>query len=79
MITSFKLTAGLVLLKHSQRSRFESSELLIPRMNEQHRIVSKIDELFSDLDAGGGGPGTGEGQAEALPGRRAEGRRRRAS
>ena len=39
---------------------------------EQRRIVAKIDELFSDLDAGVAALETGQGQPEALPSRRIE-------
>lgn len=39
-------------LAHITKGRFESSTLRIPPRSEQHRIVAKIEELFSDLDAG---------------------------
>jgi type I restriction enzyme S subunit len=39
-------------LAHITKGRFEESELFIPPLNEQRRIVAKIEELFSDLDAG---------------------------
>ena len=39
-------------LAHITKGRFGSSELLIAPLNEQCRIVAKIEERFSDLDAG---------------------------
>lgn len=39
-------------LAHITKGRFEESRLLLAPLNEQRRIVAKIDELFSDLDAG---------------------------
>jgi type I restriction enzyme, S subunit len=39
-------------LAHITKGKFESSLLSIPPIPEQHRIVAKIEELFSDLDAG---------------------------
>jgi type I restriction enzyme S subunit len=39
-------------LAHITKGRFEESELLIAPLPEQRRIVAKIEELFSDLDAG---------------------------
>jgi type I restriction enzyme, S subunit len=39
-------------LAHITKGRFESSELLVAPLSEQRRIVAKIEELFSDLDAG---------------------------
>jgi type I restriction enzyme S subunit len=39
-------------LAHITKGRFEESELYIAPLNEQSRIVAKIEELFSDLDAG---------------------------
>jgi type I restriction enzyme S subunit len=39
-------------LAHITKGRFEESELSIAPLNEQYRIVAKIEELFSDLDAG---------------------------
>ena len=39
-------------LAHITKGRFEESVLLIPPLAEQRRIVAKIEELFSDLDAG---------------------------
>ncbi|HVU85889.1 MAG TPA: restriction endonuclease subunit S [Pirellulales bacterium] len=39
-------------LAHITKGRFEESELLIAPTNEQRRIVAKIEELFSNLDAG---------------------------
>lgn len=42
-------TAGLA---HITKSKFENSTIPLPPFNEQHRIVSKIEELFTKLDAG---------------------------
>ncbi len=39
-------------LAHITKGKFESSELMIAPLPEQRRIVAKIEELFSDLDAG---------------------------
>jgi type I restriction enzyme S subunit len=39
-------------LAHITKGRFEESELSVAPLNEQRRIVAKIEELFSDLDAG---------------------------
>ncbi|MFO0916663.1 MAG: restriction endonuclease subunit S [Pirellulales bacterium] len=39
-------------LAHITKKKFDASILLIAPFNEQRRIVEKIDELFSDLDAG---------------------------
>ena len=39
-------------LAHITKGRFEASELLVPPLLEQHRLVAKIEELFSDLDKG---------------------------
>ncbi|MEX0704715.1 MAG: restriction endonuclease subunit S [Planctomycetales bacterium] len=39
-------------LAHITKGRFEASRLRIAPHNEQQRIVAKIEELFSDLDAG---------------------------
>jgi type I restriction enzyme S subunit len=39
-------------LAHITKGMFEDSELAIAPLNEQRRIVAKIEELFSDLDAG---------------------------
>jgi type I restriction enzyme S subunit len=37
---------------HVTRDRFDSTPLLLPPMQEQARIVEKLEELLSDLDAG---------------------------
>lgn len=37
---------------HITKGKFESTEILLPPLPEQHRIVSKIEELFTDLDKG---------------------------
>ena len=37
---------------HVTKGKFESTEILLPPLNEQHRIVAKIEELFSELDKG---------------------------
>jgi type I restriction enzyme S subunit len=37
---------------HVTRGKFLETELPLPPLPEQHRIVAKIEELFSDLDAG---------------------------
>lgn len=42
-------TAGLA---HITKNKFESSAIQIPPINEQKRIVAKIEELFSELDEG---------------------------
>ena len=42
-------TAGLA---HITKGKFENSLITLPPFNEQHRIASKIEELFSCLDAG---------------------------
>ena len=39
-------------LAHITKGIFEESEILIPPLHEQRRIVAKIEELLSDLDAG---------------------------
>jgi type I restriction enzyme S subunit len=39
-------------LAHITKRVFEASEVLIPPLDEQRRIVAKLDELLSDLDAG---------------------------
>jgi type I restriction enzyme S subunit len=42
-------TAGLA---HITKSKFENSLISLPPLPEQHRIVAKIEELFTELDAG---------------------------
>ncbi|EMJ91454.1 restriction endonuclease subunit S [Leptospira alstonii] len=42
-------TAGLA---HITKSKFEESQIPLPPLAEQQRIVSKIEELFSELDKG---------------------------
>lgn len=42
-------TAGLA---HITKGKFEESLILLPPLPEQHRIVARIEELFSHLDAG---------------------------
>ncbi|MEW6417773.1 MAG: restriction endonuclease subunit S [Nitrospirota bacterium] len=42
-------TAGLA---HITKGKFENSLIPLPPLPEQHRIVSKIEELFTRLDAG---------------------------
>ena len=37
---------------HVTKGKFESTEISLPPLNEQHRIVAKIEELFSELDNG---------------------------
>lgn len=37
---------------HITKGKFESHEILLPPLAEQHRIVAKIEELFSELDKG---------------------------
>lgn len=37
---------------HVTKGKFESTEIIIPPLQEQHRIVTKIEELFSELDKG---------------------------
>lgn len=43
---------GAAGLAHITKGKFESSEILLPPLNEQRRIVAKLEELFSHLDAG---------------------------
>ncbi|HOI56920.1 MAG TPA: restriction endonuclease subunit S, partial [Phycisphaerae bacterium] len=43
---------GAAGLAHITKGKFEASELLIPPGDEQRRIVEKIEELLTDLDAG---------------------------
>ena len=53
-----KITAELYAKAHGSgmvhvtKGKFESTEILLPPLNEQHRIVTKIEELFSELDKG---------------------------
>jgi len=42
-------TAGLA---HITKGHFENSVVSIPPLNEEHRIASKLEELFTKLDAG---------------------------
>ena len=63
-------------IKHLTGKALSQVEFPVPPLNEQHRIVAKIEELFSDLDAGVAALERAKCQAEALPGCRAEGRRR---
>ncbi|SMO72503.1 restriction endonuclease subunit S [Fodinibius sediminis] len=37
---------------HVTKKKFENTEILVPPLKLQHRIVEKIEELFSDLDNG---------------------------
>ena len=37
---------------HVTKGKFEETQLMLPPFNEQRRIVTKIDELFSELDKG---------------------------
>ena len=37
---------------HVTKGKFESTEISLPPLNEQHRIIAKIEELFSELDKG---------------------------
>jgi type I restriction enzyme S subunit len=46
-----KLSSG-VNINNLRRSHIEDSIFPLPPLPEQHRIVAKIEELFSDLDAG---------------------------
>lgn len=39
-------------MKHITKSKFKESELLLPPISEQERIVMKIEELLSKLDSG---------------------------
>ncbi|WP_121494634.1 restriction endonuclease subunit S [Teredinibacter turnerae] len=43
---------GGVGLAHITKSKFMETKLPLPPLNEQHRIVAKIEELFSELDKG---------------------------
>lgn len=53
-----KITADLYAKAHGSgmvhvtKGKFESTEVLLPPLAEQHRIVTKIEELFSELDKG---------------------------
>ena len=52
------VTAGLYAKSHGSgmvhvtKGKFESTEIIIPPLPEQHRIVAKIETLFSELDKG---------------------------
>ena len=37
---------------HVTKGKFEETPLRLPPLNEQRRIIAKIDELFSELDKG---------------------------
>ena len=37
---------------HITKGKFEATKTLLPPTNEQHRIVSKVEELFSEIDKG---------------------------
>lgn len=39
-------------MQHITKGKFEASEVPLPPLNEQRRIVKKIEELFTKLDAG---------------------------
>lgn len=39
-------------MQHITKTKFETSRVPLPPLNEQHRIVEKIEELFTKLDAG---------------------------
>ena len=53
-----KITAELYAKAHGSgmvhvtKGKFESTVILLPPLPEQHRIVAKIEELFSELDKG---------------------------
>lgn len=53
-----KITAELYAKAHGSgmvhvtKGKFESTEISLPPFPEQHRIVAKIEELFSELDKG---------------------------
>jgi len=53
-----KITAELYAKAHGSgmvhvtKGKFESTEIFLPPLNEQNRIVAKIEELFSELDKG---------------------------
>ena len=53
-----KITAELYAKAHGSgmvhvtKGKFESTEISLPPLKEQHRIVAKIEELFSELDKG---------------------------
>ncbi len=53
-----KITAELYAKAHGSgmvhvtKGKFESTEIALPPLAEQHRIVAKIEELFSELDKG---------------------------
>lgn len=48
----FSRVAKGVGIHHLSADRFSVLPFLLPPAAEQHRIVAKVDELFSDLDAG---------------------------
>ncbi len=37
---------------HVTKGKFEATGVALPPLNEQHRIVAKIEELFSELEKG---------------------------
>lgn len=37
---------------HITKGKFEATEIFLPSLSEQHRIVAKIEELFSEIDKG---------------------------
>lgn len=43
---------GGVGLRHVTKGKFEDTNIELPPLNEQHRIVAKIEALFSELDIG---------------------------
>lgn len=43
---------GGVGLRHVTKGKFEETTIPVPPVREQHRIVAKIEELFSELDKG---------------------------
>ncbi|HKM54003.1 MAG TPA: restriction endonuclease subunit S, partial [Isosphaeraceae bacterium] len=47
-----QLAQWTVNIAHLSVSRFAEMRFALPPLNEQRRIVAKIEELFSDLDAG---------------------------
>lgn len=53
-----KITAELYAKAHGSgmvhvtKGKFESTKISLPPLTEQHRIVAKIEELFSELDKG---------------------------
>ena len=72
-----KVVQGARLSACSIAMTFAQSSLPLLPLNEQRRIVAKIEELFLRPGCRGCGPEAGEGESEAIPCRRSQSRRRR--